>query len=149
MGYDTNFEGRFDLDKPLDTKTYNLLVGLNQSRRMKRKVGDEFGVEGEFYTTGKGFRGSDDEENIIDSNQPPRTQPSLWLKWIPTKDRLHIEWDKAEKFYGYIEWIEYIVEKILIPKGYVLNGKVSWQGQDPNDKGVVIVKNNEVEIKEN
>jgi len=36
MGYTTEFQGEFKIDKPVDEDTYKLLVGLNTTRRMKR-----------------------------------------------------------------------------------------------------------------
>jgi len=148
MGYTTNFDGQFDLNKKLDDETFNLLNGLAKTRRMKRNVAEEFGVEGEFYINDDGNSGQTDEDNIVDYNTPPKTQPGLWLQWKPTEDRLHIEWDGNEKFYEYVEWLTYIIQKILIPKGYVLNGEVTWEGEESGDLGKIIVKENMVEIEE-
>ncbi len=142
MGYTTEFKGKFDLDKPLDEDTYKLLKGLSETRRMKRDVEDKFGVEGEFYINLDGDFGQTHENNIVDYNEPPKTQPSLWLQWIPTEDKLHIEWNGAEKFYEYIKWIKYIIDKILIPRGYVLNGEVRWRGEEFDDMGTIVVEDN-------
>lgn len=148
MGYTTDFVGEFELNKPLDEETYNFLVKFNETRRMKRKVDPKYGVEGEFYVDGKGMFGQAHDETVIDYNNPPSTQPSLWCQWRPTEDRKFIEWDGGEKFYYYIEWIEYLIDKILAPKGYVLNGKVKWCGEDLNDRGLISIKNNKVTVKE-
>jgi hypothetical protein len=150
MGYTTDFEGEFRTDRPVDKKTYDILEGLNQTRRMKRSgLPAEYGVDGEFYF--------EDEENygqshtpkmgtIVNYNEPPSTQPSLWCQWRIDEHAQIIEWDGGEKFYNYIEWIKYIVEKVLKPAGYVLNGKVEWQGEDSNDAGVIEVVDNKVYI---
>ena len=142
MGYSTYFEGRFKLNNKLDDETYEFLQALSCTRRMKRDVDPKYGVEGEFYVEGGGMCGQDKEDNIINYNQPPKTQPSLWCDWVPTPDRMHIEWNKGEKFYNYIEWIKYIIIKILAPKGYILNGKVTYQGEDTHDNGVIQITNN-------
>jgi hypothetical protein len=55
---------------------------------------------------------------------------------------MHIEWDTGEKFYSYIEWLEYIIYNFLAPKGYVLNGSVEWYGEDRADVGTIVVKSN-------
>lgn len=144
MGYTTDFEGRFLLNKKLDDQTYEFLKKFNQTRRMKRNVSPEYGVEGEFYVDGGGFMGQADENNVIDHNTPPRTQPGLWCQWMPSEDKKGIEWDGGEKFYRYIEWLGYLITKILAPKGYVLNGRVRWQGADPSDTGVIIIKDNKI-----
>ncbi len=97
---------------------------------------------------GGGAFGQDREDNVIDFNSPPGPQPGLWCQWCPSEDRKGIEWDGGEKFYRYAEWLEYLVDKVLAPKGYVLNGEVEWQGEDRNDRGVLKVVDNVVEKKE-
>lgn len=144
MGYTTDFESWFDLNKKLDDKLYDFLIKFNQTRRMKRKMNDIYGKEGEFYIEGKGDFGQDDEPNVIDDNKPPSTQPGLWCQWIPTENKKGIEWDGGEKFYEYVEWIIYIIDKILKPNGYILNGEVKWQGEEMDDRGKIIIKNNKV-----
>ena len=143
MGYTTEFRGQFNLNKELDDDTFNLLTGLAGTRRMARDI-EGFGEEGEFFIDGKGFMGQDKDETVIDQNRPPKTQPSLWLQWVPTDDRMGIEWDCGEKFYHYVEWIEYLIEKILAPRGYVLNGDVEWCGEEWDDTGTISIVDNVV-----
>lgn len=147
MGYTTDFKGKFKLNKELDDKTYEFLVKLSNTRRMWRKLGSEYGVDGEFYVDGGGDFGQGREDNIVNYNKPPSTQPGLWCQWCPTEDRLHIEWNGAEKFYHYVEWIEYITDNFLIPRGYVLNGEVEWHGEDDDDQGIIVATNNEITTK--
>lgn len=144
MGYHTEFQGVFNLDKPLDPETLALLKGLATTRRMKRKLGPEYGIDGEFYVEGGGFMGQDSEENVVDHNHPPGTQPSLWCQWVPNDAGTELGWDGGEKFYCYIEWIEYLIDRILKPRGYEVNGKVEWQGENLSDTGVIVVENNVV-----
>lgn len=144
MGYTTDFQGSFKFDKPLDAETLKLMNGLASTRRMGRKgLGKEFGIEGEFYIDGK----EDHEENIISFNSPPRTQPGLWCQWVPNDEGTVLTWDGNEKFYAYVEWLEYLISKILEPRGYKLNGEVTWEGQDSADQGKIICKNNKVTTK--
>jgi len=144
MGYHTYFYGKFDLNKPLDDETYEFLKKLAETRRMKRNVDPKYGVEGEFYVLGGGSFGQAHEDNIIDYNRPPSTQPSLWNHWEPTEDKMHIEHNGGEKFYCYVEWIQYIIKNILAPKGYVLDGTVHWSGEEDDDKGDIIIAQNQV-----
>ena len=140
MGYTTDFSGKFTLNKKLDDVTLTFLKDLAGTRRMARNVDAKYGVEGEFYV-------KDDELHLLhDCNTPPSTQPSLWCQWIPTEDGLGIEWDGGEKFYEYVEWLKYIIDKILAPKGYVLNGRVHFQGEDSSDFGYIVAKDNVVTI---
>lgn len=149
MGYTTDFSGEFELNKPLDNETYDFLVKLNDTRRMARKVDKKFGVEGEFFVDGDDDADEDyfrdkENSNIIDYNVPPKTQPGLWCQWAPTDDRNAIEWDGGEKFYAYVEWLEYIIKNVLKPKGYKLNGEVEYQGETPKDFGKIVVTDNVV-----
>ncbi len=148
MGYTTDFEGKFNLDRKLDEKLHVFLKKFNEVRHMGRKdLGKEFGVEGEFYVDGdtEGWTG---ENGIIDHNEPPSTQPGLWCGWVPTEDGLSIEWDGGEKFYKYIEWLEYIIKNFIKPNKYKLNGEVTWQGEESDDFGKIVVKNNKVTTKQ-
>ena len=137
MGYHTEFKGKFNLNKPLDDETYNFLIKFNETRRMARNTDPKFGVEGEFFVDGFGFRGQDNDPTIIDHNRCPSTQPGLWCQWRPSEDRMHIEWDEGEKFYEYRAWLVYIIKNFLTPKGYTLSGFVSYQGEDSDDNGII------------
>jgi len=152
MGYTTEFEGSFKTDKPVDEKTYNLLKGLQETRRMKRAgLSEEYGIDGEFYFEDDGDYGQSrtpEQGTIVDYNSPPSTQPALWLQWEIQEDRQTIKWDEGEKFYKYIAWIRYIIEKILAPKGYKLNGEVTWQGEDRTDRGKIIITDNHIYVDE-
>ncbi len=135
MGYSTQFSGSFNINKPVDEETFNLLKGLSETRRMKRNVDAKYGVEGEFYI-------ADEKTGVTDGNSPPSTQPGLWCQWEIQEDRQTIEWDEGEKFYSYVEWIEYLIGKVLAPKGYKLNGLVLFQGEDVSDNGGIKIVDN-------
>jgi hypothetical protein len=144
MGYTTDFIGTFNLNKQLTPKMAKYLKLFNETRRMGRNTDEVFGVQGEFFVFGGGSFGQDHEENVIDFNTQPSTQPSLWCQWCPTDDLMGIEWDCGEKFYHYTDWLVYLIHKILAPNGYVLNGVVTWQGEETGDVGEIIVENNRV-----
>lgn len=160
MGYTTEFEGGFELDKPLKLEHYNYLVVFNDIRHFRRDaeklkdmpdpkreaVGLPLGQEGEFYVGSEtsGFRGQVRDASTIDYNHPPATQPGLWCQWVPTDDGKTIEWDGGEKFYDYVEWLRYIIENFLKPWGYTLNGTVRWRGENFDDLGVISVISNQV-----
>jgi hypothetical protein len=93
----------------------------------------------------------DDYQWLINWNderhEPESKYPSYYCQWIPTEDGLHLKWDGNEKFYGYVEWLEYLIKEFFAPKGYVLNGEISWEGEEHGDTGKIFVKNNEVTTK--
>ena len=139
MGYSTDFTGAFIINKPLDKKTEEQLISLATTRRMKRKLGLKYGAEGEFYF-------GDNDDNIVDRNQPPGTQPSLWCGWIPSEDGTTLIWDESEKFYHYLEWLGYIIKNFIVPRGYTLNGVVEWAGEESEDVGQIIVKDSIITV---
>jgi len=161
MGYDTDFFGEFTLDKPLSDAHAAYLRAFGDSRRMKRNMvalvnvadpireaaGLPIGVEGEYFIGEKEFcRFDNTDVSIIDPNRPPSTQHGLYCQWIPNEDGTEIEWDQSEKFYNYIEWIEYIIDNFLKPWGYVLNGEVTWEGSESGDLGKIVVDDNTVVV---
>lgn len=147
MGYTTDFEGGFNITPNLSQKDNEFLTKFSETRRMARNVGPEYGIEGEFYVDGTGWAGQDHDKNVINYNRPPGTQPGLWCQWIPTDDGCELIWDGGEKFYNYVEWLDYLIDKILAPRGYTLNGECQWFGEERDDVGVIIVKNNKVTTK--
>lgn len=158
MGYHTDFEGHFTLDKRLAEKHARYLTKFAETRRMKRNasfllggedsvrtlVGLSIGVEGGYFVGGCGFFGQDRDVSVVDYNTPPAGQPGLWCHWVPTTDRMGIKWDESEKFYEYKEWLQYIVQHFLKPWGYTCSGSVTWQGEDESDKGILVVTDNVV-----
>lgn len=147
MGYTTEFNGSFRFNKPLDAETHKLLTGLATTRRMARKgLGAEYGTEGEFFVNGAGFMGQGEDKTVIDHNRPPKTQPSLWLQWIPNDDGTELAWDGNEKFYSYVNWLEYLIDKILAPRGYSISGEVTYQGEDSEDFGKIVANDNDISV---
>lgn len=67
-----------------------------------------------------------------------------WCQWVPAADRVTIEWDGNDGFADYTTWLEYLVQNILAPRGYVVNGEVYWDGEGPEDVGLLKVVNNKV-----
>lgn len=176
MGYTTDFNGRFKLDRPLNPAQIAYLTKFCQTRRMKRDeeitakrpdpvreaVGLPVGDEGEYFVGEGGFCGQCDEDElqkvkqrlvdggmswgdayresqkqigILDYNHEPATQPGLWCQWLPTECGNYIEWNGAEKFYCYVEWLQYICDHFLTPWGLTLNGEIAFQGESYDDNG--------------
>jgi len=142
MGYTTDFEGAFKFKKPLIAKMQKYLKMFNETRRMKRKQDEVFGTEGEFFVFGSGDYGQGHDKDIVDHNTPPKTQPGLWCQWTPSDDGTELEWDGGEKFYYYTDWLFYLVNKIIKPNGYVLNGEVTYSGEEQGDTGDITIEDN-------
>lgn len=163
MGYMTDFRGSFKLSKPATQEQIEYLNRFSYTRRMKRDVkklnelykgefglpGVGYGKEGEFFCKFDGNFGQSREDSIIEYNTHPSTQPGLWCQWVLTNDGTELEWDGREKFYNYVEWLQYIVENFFKRWGIEINGKVKWKGEDKGDTGEIEVKGNFIEVKPN
>lgn len=156
MGYTTEFWGSFKLNEKLKDNHKAYLQKFSETRRMKRnsEVADSFsdpvrkavqlpiGKDGAYYVGAPGYAGQDKDESIKDYNTPPSDQPGLWCQWLPNEDGTAIEWDGSEKFYKYVEWLDYLIKNFLSPWGYTINGKVSWRGENFSDFGTIVVEDN-------
>lgn len=155
MGYTTDFEGGFDLNKPLTAEQTAYLRQFIQTRRMARDpditdrlpdpireaVGLPVGEQGEFYVGDAGGdyfipvdRGG---VGILDYNRPPSTQPGLWCQWEMDEGGQHLAWDGGEKFYNYIDWLEYMITAFFDRWGVTLEGDVYWKGEESDDRGLI------------
>ena len=138
---------------------------------VREAVGLPVGHEGEYFVGEHGFHGQCDRDimdrrrqellnegvemrdtwersygeiGIIDYNREPSTQPGLWCQWVPSECRNYIEWNGAEKFYNYEEWLQYICDNFLKPWGLTLNGEAGFQGESRDDRGKVYCHGNRV-----
>lgn len=153
MGYTTEFYGKFTVEPPLNQSEIDYLNKFSHTRRMDR-------TKGEYYVDNAGFAGQDREDDILDYNRPPSTQPSLWCNWIPTEDGAGIEWNESEKFYRSAEWIEYIIDNFLKPRAkasqsgdpqfdnftfdHTVSGVIECEGEDRHDVWLLTVDENVV-----
>lgn len=127
-----------------------------------------YGVDGEYFVGGGGSYGQDNNSSVIDYNTPPgqigysestsfgenirkitygECQPSLWCQWVVCGENNDIlEWDGGEKFYKYVEWLRYLINHFFQPWGVMLNGVITWYGEDRNDFGKIVVEDNDVRV---
>lgn len=161
MGYTTDLFGQFDVTPALKEEHRAYIKKFGDTRRMKRNKTAEtlsdparedvklpIGEEGAYFTGGTGFAGQDHDDSIVDYNEPPKGQPSLWCQWEPNEEGTAIQWDGSEKFYNYVEWIAYLIKHFLEPWGYTVNGQVQWQGEESTDMGEITINDNKVSVGE-
>lgn len=155
MGYTTKFSGKFQLDHPLFDFQALYLLDFARTRRVKRSqsilmtipdpgreaVGLPLGEEGGYFINESHPQAT---ESVIDENRPPKGQPGLYCQWQPTADGCAIEWNGHEKFYRYVEWLQYLLVHFMIPWGYRLNGTVSYSGELSSDRGQIVVVDNQI-----
>jgi hypothetical protein len=114
-------------------------VGLDAGDHGINVLGDDT-LEGDKLDMGSRINRSD---YIVDYNRVPPGVPGLWCQWV-VDDQGNINWDGNEKFYNYLEWLSFLMERYLKPWGYTLEGTVDWQGEDDDDFGRIIVSKNEI-----
>jgi hypothetical protein len=117
---------------------------------------DIYGHEGEYFARDDGEFGQTRDESIINYNSAPGEsgflqkgkfgQPGLWCQWEINENGTELRWDGGEKFYNYVEWLKYLIAHFFEPWGIKLNGQIDWEGENPGDKGQIVVNNNEVKI---
>lgn len=56
-----------------------------------------------------------------------------------------IEWSGEENFEYYVEWLEYF-DNLFKKFGYTLNNTVCWRGEEFEDIGAIVVKDNVVKV---
>jgi hypothetical protein len=101
MGYNIIYEGKVNLDKPLDDEIYRIITGLINTRRMQwdaekleedgiAKV-EEIGRWGEFFFEGGDYSWAHKtyRKYLLRGNFPPLTQPSLYCGWSYQKTEWH------------------------------------------------------------
>jgi hypothetical protein len=62
-----------------------------------------------------------------------------------SEDREFIVAQQDESRHGFRLWLKLVIEHYLAPRGYVLDGEVTWEGEDRDDSGTIFVKDNRVE----
>ncbi|KAF0243095.1 MAG: hypothetical protein FD180_3577 [Planctomycetota bacterium] len=160
MGYTTEFEGEFQLDRPLTPEHRAFLAKFSETRRMKRRAevtalrpdplrnaaGLPVGFEGAFFVGADAEMGQEHTPDIVDWNRPPHNQPGLWCKWAPNERGTAVAWNGHEKFVEYVPWLDYLIRNFLKPWGYVLKGTVEFQGEELDDFGRIHVRENVVRL---
>lgn len=83
-------------------------------------------------------------EKLYDSYESDH--PNSYCQWEVSEDGTELEWDGGEKFYKYIEWLNYINEEKLKKWNVILEGKVKWQGEEIGDVGIILAINGNISI---
>jgi hypothetical protein len=154
MGYSTDFYGFWMLTPALSLAQTDYLQKFSRTRRVKRNpdaisnnrrlaaVGLNLGVDAEYFVDVE-----DEDKSIVDLNLPPGNQPSLWCKWRVNDRGDRLEHNGGEKFDGYVEWLDYLVEHFFLPWGIKIDGSVKYEGDVPIDSGTIEIIDNCIEVR--
>jgi len=83
---------------------------------------------------------NENKYNIIDENEKLDSE----CEWRTDGANLYCE---PGCTYDYDTWLCRIVDRILTPSNYILNGEVEWIGEEPDDRGKMVINNNEIKYK--
>lgn len=153
---------RMKRDNEILQKLYNGEHGLDGN----------YGNEGEYFAMEDGQSGQSNDESIIDYNEPPNTPPrdknipsseyytlkrlaidngtavpGLWCNWCISEDGKYLQWDGGEKFYNYIQWLQYLINHFFNKWDVLLNGEITWVGEGNNDFGKIVVIKSNIDVK--
>lgn len=110
-------------------------------------MGYNTSFHGELYITPSLVESQIEKINWISEDETKkRGAPGKWCDWKVTSDGSRLEWGEGEKFYNYIEWLQYLITNYFIPWGCILNGQIYWDGEENNDLGQIVVGDNKVRI---
>ena len=156
MGYDTTFSGSFYFNKEVSPQLKEYINRFSATRRMARDNDKikaiypnwrelcffgELGNKGEYFAPISRCYGQENDGTCINDS----VHPGYWCQWV-IDDNNELVWDEGEKFYNYVDWLEYLIKHFFAPNGYVLNGEVEFQGEEYDDFGTITVTDNAVEI---
>ena len=157
------------------TKLMELYKGQhgNPFAKDKTNADEVYGFRGEYFAKDDGDMGQSNDGSVIDHNAASGEiawkdydgdwakreelqnainadiikQPGLWCQW-QLDDETTLSWDGSEKFYNYIEWLQYLIAHFFEPWGIKLNGECFWQGEDNSDMGKIEIIDNVINIYE-
>jgi hypothetical protein len=90
---------------------------------------------------------AEEYNQLIEYNEDPDViegdKPGSYMQWIPDESLQAIVWDGEEKFYCYVEWLEWLMA-LLLRKDIIANGDLIWNGESTGDVGKITVVNNAV-----
>jgi hypothetical protein len=85
---------------------------------------------------------------IADAERGAKTVTGIdaYFQWVPADTLQHIVWDGNEKFYDYVEQMEWLC-RWLLDRTISANGTLYWQGEETGDTGTITVTDNKVVAK--
>jgi len=153
MPYETTITGEFAIDPPLSAAHLAYLLAFSRTRHMwcanralkqrpdplRVAAGLPLGRGGAYFVGGLDML-AHSLAAVTNSLIPPHGQPGLYCKWRPTSDGRALVWQGGGAHYE--EWLAYLMKHFLLPWGYVLCGRVEWQGKRATDRGVIRIEEN-------
>jgi hypothetical protein len=123
MGYNVYYRGEIQISPPLTKEHADVVLAFAKSERTQ--------LTEAIY------------KSIADSPAPDL--PGYADLFELSEDRCLILPDETESRHGLRLWLVLLIEHVLEPLAYVLNGEVSWTADEDDDRGTIYVKDNVIE----
>jgi hypothetical protein len=159
--WDITIHGQIDLDRPLSPAHKLYLDTFSKTRHMLRDatvaaafpdpvreaVGLPIGVDGAYFVGGATMKPPLRmfDESVLNFNKTPADQCSFMCNWAPNADGTALCY-RGVNVCDIALWLRYLIRHFLAPWGYVLSGRVTWQGELSDDKGTITVTDNHVRV---
>lgn len=111
MGYSTSFDGSVKFSRGLTVEELRDLEGLVNYSTQSDEV-DKYSTD----------------------------HPDSYNQWEPLSDGTGLCWNLGEKFYDYVEWMQWLINEYLVPRGIHTNGTIRYQGEEIGDVGRIEVE---------
>lgn len=128
MGYHVFYNGRIDIAPPLTVDDACLFQTIINPERQDKNI---FNTD----TSAETIRKAIEDENEYLSSFP------LDLK----DDLATLEDTGNEERPGCAEWLTSLIQHFFAPRGYVLDGDISWGGDNIDDRGTIYIHANQLE----
>jgi hypothetical protein len=124
MGYNVYYRGEIEINPPLTEEHAALVLAFSKGERSTQTEA--------IY------------DAIANSSEPDL--PGYADLFELSEDRTLLLPEAGESRHGLRLWLALLIEHVLEPLSYTLNGDVEWTSDDADDRGSIYVKNNIVEM---
>ena len=124
MGYSVYYDGELSVSPPLTEADANIVCAV---------------VNGEQTAETLAVFAA-----IAASSEPDLPWHVGLLKVSEEKNVILPEEDESRPGLG--TWLRLVLQHFLSERGYVLDGQISWQGEDSDDSGTIFVKDSQIEV---
>lgn len=155
MSYTYDLIGKLSVSPPLSPAQVAYLQEFSHSYRhkfapqwqswpnpLREAVGLPVGIDGAYISSAMGT-GADFLDNCFQvDTDPPDNQPSFQCCWTTNAQGSTVHWNKLQRTFAPVEWLNYLIAHFFEPWGVALNGVVQCHGEEEDDRSLIVVNKN-------
>lgn len=169
MGYYTEYYGELHFNKPVSKPLSDYLSAFFSTDHNQRDVSliteflqkrniplsvilppslSEIGTDGKFFVDRNNSPiHNADNQFIIDSKTPADDCPSTWCNFsYYDEENCLMPGDGYNTAATCAAWLKWLITYLFQPEDLILNGIISYEGENSDDKGFIHVSNNRVHL---